>query len=471
MSLRRRFVLTFVAFVVLLITAGSYMAWREATRALEAELDEKAAWVARAAVATGLQASAVVGLRPGFEYTSQWTSYHARLKELQFVVREAYILRNDNTAVVTSFPAESIPIGMPLPDFDLFEALLDEARVVGYSASESFTGLDERFYKWGFASLEDNQTVLAVLMPADYEVPLERLGRNLIFGALAATLLAALLAGVLATSVVRPLERLSRVAIRIQRGRMVEPVADEGGHEVGRLSRAMERMRLAILERDEQLRLMLAQVAHEIRNPLGGLELFASAAAETEDAEERGRLLSRVRQEVSALNGIISDFLAFARPLAPSREATDVRLPILGAIELVEAELLERGGTLDVHMSDTALMARVSGDHVKRAALNLLRNASQAGDHVVLEAGVTNGEFVLSVSDDGPGVAQELRGRVFDPFVTDKEQGAGLGLAIVKKIAEAHGGRAELVDNREPNGGKGAEFRVYFGSLEDPPTP
>jgi hypothetical protein len=122
-------------------------------------------------------------------------------------------------------------------------------------------------------------------------------------------------------------------------------------------------------------------------------------------------------------------------------------------------------------MSDTALMARVSGDHVKRAALNLLRNASQAGDHVVLEAGVTNGEFVLSVSDDGPGVAQELRGRVFDPFVTDKEQGAGLGLAIVKKIAEAHGGRAELVDNREPNGGKGAEFRVYFGSLEDPPTP
>jgi signal transduction histidine kinase len=216
---------------------------------------------------------------------------------------------------------------------------------------------------------------------------------------------------------------------------------------------------------------MLAQVAHEIRNPLGGLELFASAAAETEDAEERGRLLSRVRQEVSALNGIISDFLAFARPLAPSREATDVRLPILGAIELVEAELLERGGTLDVHMSDTALMARVSGDHVKRAALNLLRNASQAGDHVVLEAGVTNGEFVLSVSDDGPGVAQELRGRVFDPFVTDKEQGAGLGLAIVKKIAEAHGGRAELVDNREPNGGKGAEFRVYFGSLEDPPTP
>ena len=66
---------------------------------------------------------------------------------------------------------------------------------------------------------------------------------------------------------------------------MDEPVREERGGELGRLSRAMERMREGILHRDEQLRLMLAQVAHEIRNPLGGLELFASAAAETGDAE------------------------------------------------------------------------------------------------------------------------------------------------------------------------------------------
>jgi HAMP domain-containing protein len=216
---------------------SAYLAWREAARALETELDEKAAWVARAAVATGLQASIVIGLQPGFEDENAWQSYHFRLRELLLVVREAYILRSDNTALVTRFSADSIPIGAPLTQFEFEGPKLEEARRIGYASSEGFTGNDGRFYKWGFAALEDSETVLAVLMPADYLVPLERLRRNLIIGALAAALLAAVLAALLATSVVRPLERLSRVAIRIQRGRMEEPVAEEGGHEVGRLSR------------------------------------------------------------------------------------------------------------------------------------------------------------------------------------------------------------------------------------------
>jgi hypothetical protein len=187
---------------------SAYLAWREAARALETELDEKAAWVARAAVATGLQASIVIGLQPGFEDENAWQSYHFRLRELLLVVREAYILRSDNTALVTRFSADSIPIGAPLTQFEFEGPKLEEARRIGYASSEGFTGNDGRFYKWGFAALEDSETVLAVLMPA-----------------------------LLATSVVRPLERLSRVAIRIQRGRMEEPVAEEGGHEVGRLSR------------------------------------------------------------------------------------------------------------------------------------------------------------------------------------------------------------------------------------------
>ena len=105
-------------------------------------------------------------------------------------------------------------------------------------------------------------------------------------------------------------------------------------------------MRQGILERDEQLRLMLAQVAHEIRNPLGGLELFASAAADTDDPVERRRLMDRVRSEVAALNAIIDDFLAFARPLSPTREAPDLREPLREAAELARAELREaRRGT------------------------------------------------------------------------------------------------------------------------------
>jgi two-component system, OmpR family, sensor kinase len=229
----------------------------------------------------------------------------------------------------------------------------------------------------------------------------------------------------------------------------------------------MERMRLGILARDEQLRLMLAQVAHEIRNPLGGLELFASAAADTEYPTERARLIKRVREEVSALNGIIGDFLTFARPIGPSRESNDIRPAIREALELVEAELKSGGGSIEVDLPAMPLMARVPEDHVKRVALNLLRNAAQVSDRVFLKAEVRNGEAVLVVSDKGPGVPKDMRDRVFEPFVTDKEQGTGLGLAIVKKVAEASGGRVELADPAETNGVRGGEFRVYFGSLED----
>jgi signal transduction histidine kinase len=104
---------------------------------------------------------------------------------------------------------------------------------------------------------------------------------------------------------------------------------------------------------------------------------------------------------------------------------------------------------------------------VKRAVLNLLRNAAQVSSRVRLTGTLDRGEVLVSVADDGPGVAPAARERIFDPFVTDKEQGAGLGLAIVKKVAEAHGGRVEVTSARESGVGTGAEFRIYFTGMED----
>jgi signal transduction histidine kinase len=78
---------------------------------------------------------------------------------------------------------------------------------------------------------------------------------------------------------------------------------------------------------------------------------------------------------------------------------------------------------------------------------------------------------VVSVLDDGPGVAPENRARIFEPFVTDKEKGAGLGLPIVKKVVEAMGGRVEVGAAERPGFGNGARFRLYFPGSEDiPPT-
>lgn len=469
MSIRRLYVFALVAFAVAVSATGGVLAWREASRALEAELDTRASWVAGAAAETGLQASMLVGLEPGFEDTQTFTSTQARLRRLQRYVSEAYIVGPDNTALVSSFPADSVPIGTPLRFLDQFAPELAEARRVGNATTRGFRGSDGRLYKWGFTQLEQSDLVLAVLMQADYLSPLLQLRWNLIVGSGLSALLAAVLAALLAAGIIEPVERLSRAALRIQRGHMDEAVAPERGVELGRLSRAMERMRQAVQERDEQLRLMLAQVAHEIRNPLGGLELFASAAVDAEDPLERRRLIGRIRSEVSGLNAIIDDFLTFARPLGNTHGTQDLRDALRDAADLVVADVEKNGGELIVELPDAPLAARVDADHAKRATLNLLRNAAQVAEHVVLRAWVEHGEVVVSVSDDGPGVPDAIKKRIFDPFVTDKAQGAGLGLAIVRKVAEANGGRVELTRTGETDGGRGSEFRVYFPSLDEPP--
>jgi signal transduction histidine kinase len=320
--------------------------------------------------------------------------------------------------------------------------------------------------------------MLIVLMRTDFLEPLSQLRDTILWGSLGAALLAGLLAAGLATNIALPLERLSRAALRIQRGQWDKEVGLEKGVELNRLARAMERMRTGIVQRDEQVRLMLAQVAHEIRNPLGGLELFASIALETEDREDRIRLMERVRKEVEALNGIINDFLAFSRPLHPEVQLHDVRAPLQAATEWVDHQVGAKGGELIVTLPTVPLFVRADPDHVKRAVINLLQNAAQAGTNVWLDAWVRRVEVIVAVRDDGPGVAPELAERIFHPFVTDKEKGAGLGLAIVKRMLEANGARIVLMDpltNPDPGaplkpGGFGAQFRIYFQGSEHLPA-
>jgi signal transduction histidine kinase len=468
-SLRSRFILVFVTFSLVVTAVVGFVSWSIARKALDEELDHRLVDVAGAAAETGLQSSLVLALEPGDDTLFAWRSTHQKLLSLRRYVDGAYIVDGQGRALVTDASADSIPIGAPLRFLEPHTAELQRARTLGRATTPSFQ-YQGRAYKYGFVQLEHTPVVLAVLMQSNFLQPVATLRRTLFVGALFAALLAAGLGALLAAGVIEPLERLSRSALRIGRGQMREQIAPEQGVEVGQLALAMERMRAAVVERDEQLRLMVAQVAHEIRNPLGGLELFAAAAADADDPVERRRMIRRIRDEVAALNHIISEFLLFARPVRVSPELVDVRAPLQEAADLVAGEVLARAGAFEVALPAEPLVARVDPEHLKRATLNLLRNAAQAGQHVLLEAGWRNGEVVISVLDDGPGVAPEQRERIFEPFVTDKEKGAGLGLAIVKKVVESMGGRVEVAPADRPQHGTGARFSLYFPGSEDLPS-
>ena len=488
MPLRRLYVLVLVAFAVIFTATSSWMAYSVTSRALEDELDDKLEVTAGVAAETGLDATNLLYLGPGDEGNFFWREAYDRLRSLvdRGYVDAAWIIRRESpasprqgtvpggggtidrtpsyTAIVSTESADSLPIiGTSVAIFSAYD--LSGLWEDGSATSTRFTGTDGRFYKYGFARLEDSDVALAVLMRADYLAPLERLRRSVLIASAIAVVLSVLVAIGLAARIAEPLERLSRVALRIQRGRITRSVEVEAGVEIGRLSRAMERMRLGIIQRDEQLRLMLAQVAHEIRNPLGGLKLFSSIAADSADPEERARLFRKIQAEVDALNSIITDFLVYARPRAPQPTLHDIRAPLKEAAELVATELASRGGGLEVDLPDAQLEVVADSGQVKRMVLNLLRNAADAGDRVRLKGTFSNGEVIVSVRDNGPGVPESLQGRIFQPFVTSKERGAGLGLAIVAGVARAHDGRVELVVG-DGASGNGAEFRLYLPGSE-----
>lgn len=216
--------------------------------------------------------------------------------------------------------------------------------------------------------------------------------------------------------------------------------------EVERLREQLEEKNreLARRERLAALGEMAAGVAHEIRNPLAGIQLCASLLekdlAEQPDAKA---LAARVCQGVQTLESIVSDVLAFAGDGEPVTTRVDLNELIASCLGYVEPARAKNRAT--VHVDEAALEVAIRADagQLQRAILNLVFNAIDAAGsdgNVWIACSVCENAAAISVADDGPGIPEEIAQRVFNPFFTTKDSGTGLGLAIVHRIAEANGG-------------------------------
>jgi signal transduction histidine kinase len=201
--------------------------------------------------------------------------------------------------------------------------------------------------------------------------------------------------------------------------------------------------------------MMLAGIAHEVRNPLGGLELFAGLLREgLEGQPERLAEVARISREIDYLKMVVTDFLEYARRPAPHVEPFPVRRLLE---EVSELGGVPGGARVSIEAADD-LAATADRGQLRRALLNLARNAVTAagpGGTVVLAAAADASGVSWEVRDSGPGIPEELRQKIFTPFFTTREKGTGLGLAFVRDIVRDHGG--EIAVDRAPEGG--ARFR------------
>jgi signal transduction histidine kinase len=212
---------------------------------------------------------------------------------------------------------------------------------------------------------------------------------------------------------------------------------------------------------------LAAGVAHEVRNPLNSISLAAQRIARKHPADtECARFAGRIREEVVRLEDIVKGFLDLARPASGPRSVTDLNEVVGEVVALLETEAAEGGISLSANGSEA--WAVVDREAVRRAVVNLLRNAIQvAPSDSRVEVSVETDRSLarIRVRDRGPGVEPEFAERAFDPFVTSRAEGIGLGLALVRRVAEEHGGWAKL----EPRDGGGtvATLEVHVAADEE----
>ncbi|MFC6879276.1 MULTISPECIES: sensor histidine kinase [Actinomadura] len=484
MTLRRRLVLI----VLVLLTLGFVTAGASTVAAL---LDWKTTTDDRLMTQVGREAAAIVSARAG---RGQGLTLPPESGDLRRLWRAGaghggfpsflQIRGPDGAAVQTLAFAETPPVpaavraGRPSegnPDGERFSRI--ETRVAGDGdRSEGPFGGQAPDWRVRAALLPDGQGTLVMAMRTTEQD--ELLGRTL--GTLV-TVTVAVLGGVgllawwAIRSALRPLDEIAETAAAIGGGDLARRVDVPGPRtEVGRLSTALNGMlaqiEAAFREREaseNRLRRFIADASHELRTPVatmrGYAELFRRGAADRPG--DLAKAMRRIESEAERMGLLVDEMLLLAR-LDQGRplERRPVDLAVLAADAVADAGAVEPGRPLTLDAAEPVI---VSGDaeRLRQVLANLLANVRRhtpAGTPAAVRAALDGDRAVIEVADQGPGLTEEQRAKVFERFYradaarSRDHGGAGLGLSIVAAVAQAHGGTATV--RSAP--GEGAVFTV-----------
>lgn len=216
---------------------------------------------------------------------------------------------------------------------------------------------------------------------------------------------------------------------------------------------------------------MAAVLAHEIKNPMNsiiinmevlkGFVQDMAKSSQNPSSEKALKYFNVVSDEIRRLDKVIQNFLELAAPAKPTKALFSLNQVVQKCIDLLKAEFDQKSIRFELQISSE--LPRLLGieDQIRQALLNLFINSSQAmpqGGRILIETGFDEKTIFIRVSDNGMGIDDRIRAKIFSPHFTTKEKGSGLGLAIVRRIVREHGGFVEL--QSELN--KGSSFQLVF---------
>jgi signal transduction histidine kinase len=266
------------------------------------------------------------------------------------------------------------------------------------------------------------------------------------------------------------MELQARSGRRVPVGEKDSVIADRDGNRLGYVKTFQDLSELSALR--EQVRQidrlaaigeMAATVAHEIRNPLGGIRGFATfLAQDTPEDDPRHRLVQKILMGTSSLEKVVSGLLEYTRPVELKLAPTSCAAIAQAALRYMEYDPSRITIFTEV---DLDLRILADADKIRQVLMNLLMNAVQAisGRGEIRVSAEADGNLVhLVVQDTGCGMREDELKQIFSPFYTTKEKGTGLGMAVSQKIVDGHGG--VMSAHSEP--GKGTRIAIQLSRAE-----
>ncbi|MFQ5481945.1 MAG: nitrogen regulation protein NR(II), partial [Nitrospinaceae bacterium] len=261
------------------------------------------------------------------------------------------------------------------------------------------------------------------------------------------------------------------------------PARDNVGRVIGTVWLLHDMTRIKRLEleaqRNDRLRAMggmAAGIAHEIRNPLGSIELFGSLLKrDLQDLPEQKDMAEHILSGIRHLDRIISSLLLFARSPEPSKRRCDVNALIREVLEPPALGPMPENVEVALDLGEGPVLAAGDAELLRQVFTNCIRNAAQAmpgGGKLQVSSRANPAPskhpdrrrcITVTVADNGMGIPKAKLGNIFHPFFTTKDRGTGLGLAIVHNIIKAHQGTIDV----ESEEGRGATFILNIPEWEE----
>ncbi|MBW2060486.1 MAG: PAS domain S-box protein [Deltaproteobacteria bacterium] len=217
------------------------------------------------------------------------------------------------------------------------------------------------------------------------------------------------------------------------------------------MSRAKELENLlTIKDRMSSLGRIAAGIAHEIRNPLSGINIYLNTLEKiyekAENLEKVPKILKQIQSASSKIESVIKRVMDFSKPSEPKFVLADINHPIEEAVNLSSVSLRRSGITIEKALAENLPKCHMDPHLIEAVVLNLVTNAAEAMKNIdgIRKIGVTSSieddHIIVKVSDSGPGVPLNLRNKIFDPFYTTKTDSTGIGLSLNQRIITDHGG-------------------------------